>query len=408
MNEIKNGNGKIYPLGAGGSESSGESGTFGTENRTSLSYGRIAYDKAAENEKRIAANNKARQINEIRSITETDSIKELKGEMIEKAVKFESAGEIIEAEVTVTCEYYCVISVYLNDKLIGTADKAAENHCVFETKSAVGENVLYVMADGAVSDSAIKVVVSGKVKKIPVPQEIKYFGKDCYAVKQDDRITLFYYTGEKFEKVYSLCGLKTSCACFDKDNAVFYVAGKFYSGHTVIYSVEQDGSSIINIDDVIDYSHAAINYNSLGLYFYYIVGGSLCFAYMNEYNTMITGGAIRKGVKEVYFMACESDDKIILKDSYDRYIVCKVYGSMIKDQVNLGSVCRPHIPYGNISEVICKNGDETSESGSYTIDISNNKAKVGKPFKDRFPVTVTDTCIVGTENGEPIILEKLQ
>ncbi len=397
MNELKKENKAIYP----GAENR-------AENRAGTSYGRIAYDKASENEKRISVKNKSERINEIRSIEEVESVTELKGDTMEKAVKFEASGDIIEAEITITCNYYCTISVYLNDKLIGTADKTAENHCVFDERSKDGENVLCVVAEGADSGSVIKIVISGKVKKISEPQEIRYFGKDCYAVKQDDRITIFRYNGDTFEKVYSLSGLKASCACFYKDKAQFYVGGKFYSGRTVLYSVEWDGLSIGCMDESIDYGCATVNYNSIGLYLYYVVGGSLCFAYLNDNGYMVPGGVIRKGVKEAEFFSCEQGEKVILKDIYDRYIVCKVYGAMIKDQVNLGKVCRPHIPYGNMTSVICKNGDDSSESGCYSIDITGNKLRVGKPFKDRYPVTVTDTSVVGTENGEPIILEELK
>lgn len=377
-------------------------------NRAGLNYGRIAYDKATENEKRIALGNKPETIDELCSITETETVKGLKGTAIEKAVKFNAAGGIIEAEITVTCDIYCIISVYLNGKLIGKADKTAKNSCVFSAKSKEGENVLYFIADNALPHSEVEVTVSGMIKKIVGQPSIVYLGKDGYAVTEDDRITIFRYTGEAFENVYSLSGLKIASACFNVEKATYYVAGMFYSGHSVIYSVEWDGESIIFVDDVLNYGAVSIFHDSAELNVYYVLGGSLYYAQSVDDNVLTENRLIIKGVKEVIASPYDGGAYLIIKDIYDRYLYCEVERFFVSKRKNLGKVCRPCIPYGNKNIVICKNGSETTGSGCYSIDISENTPKLGKPFNDNYPITVSETHIVGVKNGEPIYIEELK
>ncbi len=377
-------------------------------NRVGLSYGRIAYDKATENEKKIALGNKPEAIDEVCSITEKEVVKGLKGEAIEKAVKFNAAGEMIEAAITVTCGNYCIISVYLNGKLIGKADKTAKNTCVFGARSKEGENVLYFIADNALPDSEVEVTVSGKIKKITGPSAIVYLGKDSYAVTVDDKITIFRHDAKKTETVYSLSGLKIACASFCVDKATYYVAGMFYSGHSVIYEVDWDGRMILSIDTSLNYGSIAIYHDSSALNVYYVLGGALYYTRSTDRGTLDDSQMIFKGVKEVGYSACENISYLIYKDIYDRYFVCVAIGPLIGAKVNIGKVCRPYIPYGGKDIVICKNGSETTGSGCYSIDISEKTPKFGKPFNDNYPITVSDTHIVGIKNGEPVYLEELK
>lgn len=377
-------------------------------NRVGLSYGRIAYDKATENEKKIALGNKSEMIDEVCSITEKEVVKGLKGEAIEKAVKFNAAGGIIEAEITVTCDNYCIISVYLNGKLIGKADETAKNSCVFDARSKEGENVLYFIADNALPDSAVEVTVSGKIKKIASPSSIVYLGKESYAVTEDDRITIFRHNEKETENVYSLSGLKIASACFNVDKATYYVAGMFYSGHSVIYEVDWDGRMIPSIDTSLNYGSIAIYHDSSALNVYYVLGGALYYAKTTDSGIPDDPLMVLKGVKEVGYSACEDKSYLIYKDIYDRYFVCDAKGPVIGTKINIGKVCSPCIPYGNKDIVICKNGSETTGSGCYSIDISEKTPKFGKPFNDNYPITVSETHIVGIKNGEPVYLEELK
>ena len=95
-----------------------------TDSRNRLTYGRAAYEKATENEKKIAIGNKSKQIDRISTIVEKDTIRGLKGETIEKAVKFNSAGGIIEVEVSVYSDVIgteSTVKAYLNGRFVGSS-----------------------------------------------------------------------------------------------------------------------------------------------------------------------------------------------------------------------------------------------------------------------------------------------
>ena len=62
-------------------------------NPNGTGYGRIAYNKATENEKRIAASEKREDLDEIIELSETETITALFGDVLQKGIKFESGGD---------------------------------------------------------------------------------------------------------------------------------------------------------------------------------------------------------------------------------------------------------------------------------------------------------------------------
>lgn len=382
----------------------------GSETRNKFVYGRAAYEKATENEKRIAIGNRTKQIDEIRSIVEKESIKGLKGETIEKAIKFTSSGGIIETEITVSPENLDVkstIDVYLNGKLVGSAGADEGNHGLFSMRSKDGENILHFVIGDVIPHVDFTITVSGKIEKTESLSEIDYLGKDYYAVKRDDKIVIYHYTGSDFETLYTLCGLKNCSAVFIPDKGFVYLSAKFYSGKTVAYEVWDDGETIIFLDDSVDFASCGLYYGYDTLWLYYVVGGTLRLATFNDNWLLCEEGAFLKGVKEISVFNGRSGAAILVKDFHDRYSVLNVKGMNVSDRLYIGKVCSPHIPYGNPDIVICKNGSETSAgSGCYSINIAQKTPGIGKPYKDCYPVTLSEDFIVGLENGEPIILGK--
>ena len=56
-------------------------------NPNGTGYGRIAYNKATENEKRISADEKQATLDEVTTISETETIGLLYGDVLQKGIK---------------------------------------------------------------------------------------------------------------------------------------------------------------------------------------------------------------------------------------------------------------------------------------------------------------------------------
>ena len=378
-----------------------------TDNRNRLTYGRAAYEKATENEKKIAIGSK-KQIDCINAIVEKESIKGLKGETVEKAIKFNSAGGIIEVEVSVESEVadsQSSVKAYLNGRLIGPSSGGGVNHGLFSMRSKDGENLLLIIVDGVYPHSDITVTVNGKVEKCESSEEIDCIGKNFYAVRQDDKIVIYRYTGEEFEWFYTLCGVKCGSATYNPDKGYVYVSAKFYSGKTAIYEIWDDGETIGVLDDTVDFGSGGLYYDGYTLWFYFVVGGALYYTVFDDDMYLKPRELLLKGIKEATVFKGATCALVLVRDFHDRYSVCKA-ADIIKLKTYIGPLCCPHIPYGNPDIIICKNGSETSAAnGCYTVSVKGT-SKVGKPYMDRYPVTLSEDYIVGLENGKPIILGK--
>ncbi len=373
-----------------------------------LTYGRAAYEKATENEKKIAIGSKLKQIDCISAIVEKESIKGLKGETVEKVIKFNSAGGIIEVEVSVDSEAIdslTTVKAYLNGRLIGASDEGEYNHGAFSVRSKDGENLLHIIIEGVYPHSYITVTVSGKVEKCESAAEVACLGKDYYSVKQDDKIVIYRYTGDEFEWFYTLCGVKCSSAIFNPDKGYVYVSAKFYSGKTAIYEIWDDSETIGLLDDSVDFGSGGLYYDGYALWFYFVVGGALYYTVFDDNMFLKPRELLLKGIKEASVFKGATCALVLVRDFHDRYSVCRA-ADLIKRKTHIGPLCCPHIPYGNPDIIICKNGSETSAAnGCYTVSVTGT-SKVGKPYADSYPVTLSEDYIVGLENGKPIILGK--
>ena len=162
-------------------------------NPNGTGYGRIAYNKATENEKRISADEKQATLDEVTTISETETIGLLYGDVLQKGIKFEACGDkatfafsaafggadgaagsgngsttdgsTTDGTNSVTAE------IYLNGiRICEKGDGDFPLTCDVKTKN--GENVVYAVVGGATSNMTVTLTVTGYVKKIKKPERI--------------------------------------------------------------------------------------------------------------------------------------------------------------------------------------------------------------------------------------------
>ena len=155
-------------------------------NPNGTGYGRIAYNKATENEKRISADEKQATLDEVTTISETETIGLLYGDVLQKGIKFEACGDkatfafsaafggadgaagsgngsTADGTNSVTAE------IYLNGiRICEKGDGDFPLTCDVKTKN--GENVVYAVVGGATSNMTVTLTVTGYVKKIKKPE----------------------------------------------------------------------------------------------------------------------------------------------------------------------------------------------------------------------------------------------
>lgn len=373
-------------------------------------FAKIAYDKAVENEKRIAVRDKPAAIKELTSIICNEKIEYLKGETLVKAVRFESSGGYISVKANVESKYETSAEIVLNGKSIGKREKGGTYPYEISARTKDGENLLYVVIENAIPEISLSLSVTGQIKEIKGEERINFLDKNLFSVTVGDTLAVYAYDSgsDSFVTKYYLCGLKTCSAAFDKDNYRIYVSGKLYSGARFIYRLDPDDpSTICSVNDhQVNYVSATLAVYNGNVLFYYVMGNALKCAFIKD-DDLDELNYVKRGVTEVTASHTENGGVVFLKNSYGVYAAYYVsYVLLNKPQVVLGRVYAPQMCFMR-KAVLYKNGDKDSEAGTCEAEISNKRICNDKLAYLQYPVTETEGSVVGLSGGKPVILGKI-
>lgn len=404
-------------------------------NPNGTGYGRIAYNKAAENEKRIAASEKPDELDEIIDLTETEAINALYGDILQKGMKFEACGD--KATFTFSATFDAAddsaesggsatdnatttgdtttdsttgtdsvsAEIYLNGKKIcEKGDGDFPLTCEAATKN--GENTVYAIVGGATANMTVTLTVSGYVKKTKTKERLYYLGSDFFAVARNDALTVYKYADGQFAVKFHLCGLITSSAGYSATDGLLYVSGKRFSGTRFIFKVNPTTGEMTLMDDAIDYSYGALMCN-VKFRFYFIRGGYMRLASLSSNKISVTLSKTPH-IAELYASFYKGGGNLILKDVYGNLTARKtVSGLLTTTTTALGKVTAPEIRYTDQNSVLFRNGDK---DGAKTCVAAKSGSRLlsGKIVYDRSPVAESETVAVGLENGQPVVIKELQ
>ncbi len=415
-------------------------------NLNGTNYGRIAYDKATENEKKIAENEKREEIDEFVTLKETETVDLLYGDVLDKGFKFEASGKIVtfEADVqlpasettsdstsgttdsssdsasatdngtsdssasgeetddaaTVTAE------IYLNGKKIGEKSAADAFPLSCRARTKQGENVVYVTLKGVTSNTTVTLSATGQIKKAATEKRVYYIYNDYYAVKYDDTLAVFHYADSQFTRVFFVCGLKVSSACYDTKGAMVYVLGKRFSGSRFIYKVNPTTREITLIDDVLNYSTATIGYISK-LRIYHVIGGLLrvsSYEYGNIQN-MLPGNTY--GVNDVYTAYFNKGYYLAEKRAQGYSFLRRTASGIMAStyMVPMKNYKNVQVRFNDSLTALFEIGD--GKSGTCCSKIVNKNLTEIKQLYTESCVTESETRLVGLNGRVPVVIREL-
>ena len=406
-------------------------------NPNGTGYGRIAYNKATENEKRIAASEKREDLDEIIELSETETITALFGDVLQKGIKFESGGDKVTFAFSATFgdvsdgsatdnaadnatgagdspatddsaaggTNSVTAEIYLNgEKICEKGDGDFPLTCNAKTRN--GENVVYAVVGGATANMTVTLTVTGRVKKTKQKERIYYLGSDYFAVSRGDVLSVYKYADGQFSTKFNLCGLIASSASFTPKDSSLYVSGKRFSGTRFIYKINPTTGETTLMDDAIDYSYGALICN-VKFRFYFIQGGCMRMASLSSNKVTVTLSKTQH-ITEVYASVYEGGGNLILKDIYGNLMARRTASGILTNTITaLGKVTAPELRYTDQNAVLFRNGDKDGAKTCVAIK-SGSRLLPGKIVYDRSPVAESETLAVGLENGQPVVIQVFQ
>ena len=396
-------------------------------NPNGTGYGRIAYNKATENEKRISADEKQATLDEVTTVSETETIGLLYGDVLQKGIKFEACGD--KATFTFSAAFggadgaagsgngsttdgstadgtnSVTAEIYLNGTRIcekGNGDFPLT--CDVKTKN--GENVVYAVVGGATSNMTVTLTVTGYVKKIKKPERIYYLGSDFFAVSRGDSLSVYKYADGQFDAKFHLCGLIANSATYSSKESLIYVSGKRFSGTRFIFKVSPTTGETTLLDDTLDYS-CGVLMNNVKFRFYFIKNNYMSMASLTSGKL---GVAVSKTshISEAYASFCKGGGDLITKDVHGNFLARKTVSGVISSTITiLGKAVAPELRYTDRNVLLLRNGDK-DDAKTCIATRSGIRLLPGNVVYDRSPVAESETIAAGLENGKPVVIQKSQ
>lgn len=395
-------------------------------NPNGTGYGRIAYNKASENEKRISADEKREFPDEAAFLSETETINLLYGDVLQKGIKFEADGEI--ATFTFSAAFdnadgssesgdastdgsatggtnSVTAEIYLNGtKICEKGDGDFPLTCDAKTKN--GENVVYAIIGGATSNMTVTLTVTGYVKKTNNKERIYYLGSDFFAVSRNDALSVYKYADGQFAVKFHLCGLTTSSATYSPKETLIYVSGKRFSGTRFIFKVNPTSGETTLMDDTLDYTCGAL-LNNVKFRFYFLKNNYMHIATLSSNKIAVTISRMPH-ISEVYASFCNGGGDVITKDVHGNLLARKTASGAISGPITmLGKAVAPELRYTDRNVILFRNGDDENAK-TCAATRSGIRLLPGKVVYDRSPVTESETIAAGLENGKPVVIQTLQ
>ena len=401
-------------------------------NPNGTGYGRIAYNKATENEKRISAGEKKAEFDEVTTLSETETIALLYGDVLQKGMKFEACGDKTTFTFSVTFDNADASSasgnasatngsatngtttdstnsvnaeIYLNGvKICEKGDGDFPLTCNAKTKN--GENAVYAIVSGATSNTTVTLTVTGYVKKTNKTERIYYLGSDFFAVSRNDALSVYKYADGRFDVKFHLCGLITSSATYSSKESLIYVSGKRFSGTRFIFKVNPTSGGMTLLDDTIDYSCAAL-LNNVKFRFYFVKNGYMSMASISS-GKLAVAVSRTPHICDAYASFCNGGADLITKDFHGNFLARKTVSGVISSTITiLGKAVAPELRYTDRNVLLLRNGDK-DDAKTCLATRSGIRLQPVKVIYDRSPVAESETIAAGLEDGKPVVIQALQ
>lgn len=406
-------------------------------NPNGTGYGRIAYNKASENEKRISADEKREILDEAAFLSETETINLLYGDVLQKGMKFEADGDKATFTFSATFDNAdgssasgdasttddsatddstadgfatdgtnsVTAEIYLNGtKICEKGDGDFPLTCDAKTKN--GENVVYAIVSGATSNMTVTLTVTGYVKKTNNTERIYYLGSDFFAVSRNDALSVYKYADGQFAVKFHLCGLTTSSATYSSKETLIYVSGKRFSGTRFIFKVNPTSGETTLMDDSLDYTCGAL-LNNVKFRFYFLKNNYMHMATLSG-NKIAVAISRTPHISEVYASFCDGGGDVITKDVHGNLLARKTVSGMLSGPTTmLGKAVAPELRYTDRNVILFRTGDDENAK-TCAATRSDIRLLPGKVVYDRYPVAESETIAAGLEDGKPVVIQTLQ
>lgn len=304
-------------------------------------YGRKAYEKASEVEKKMSA--KRVRIDKAAKIAESTSGRAI-GEYFTKGIFFLSdGGDKISYRAEFRGDELKEVEVMFNGAAVDTVE-AIDGAALAEGEALTlrGENVVAFRARvGESSFVEVDALVDGFVGEVE-PASLDFLGGDLFGLKIGDVYSVYKSINGSLEEIYSVSGAKSSGAAYSEKDGLFFFLVKFLFGEDRAFLVDVERDKIDVFDPGFKFKNGAISVLNGVPTAFYVRLGKVYSCVLGSTNEKFTG---LKG-EEVSVCLADVGELLVVKSAADRrtaYLVEK--GSVGSFSTDLGFGDRMRIGY---------------------------------------------------------------
>lgn len=293
-------------------------------------YGRKAYEKANEVEKKMSA--KRVRIDKATKIVESASGRAI-GEYFTKGICFLSdGGDKISYRAEFRGKELKDVEVRFNGAAVDIVE-AMDGVATITGFSPTlrGENVVAFRARvGEGSFVEVDAFVEGFVKEIE-PISLDYLGEDFFGLKIGDAYSVYKSINGDLEKIYSVSGAKSASAAYSENDGSFFFLVKFLFGEDAAFLVDVERDKIDVFEPRFKFKNGAISVSNGIPTAFYVRLGKIYSCVLGSTKEKFTG---LKG-EEVWVCLADVGDLLVVKSATARqtaYLVEKgAVGSVSTD-----------------------------------------------------------------------------
>lgn len=370
-------------------------------------YGRLAFEKATENQKKLAMIGKGEEITEDNEITFTETFKYPKWKCV-KYVRFYANRENVKITVSVTSSAGIGARAVLNGKCIFGQDSLSESTFSVNAICRSGENKLYIDFGENLQEFGVNVSILGRVKKFEDVALPTYALNNYFSILYDGKLSFYLYGGSAFTECCSFYGAEAGSAMYNYSDSLFYIAVRFVTGKNAIYTYDKKLKTVSLFDDTLVFKDVAFCFTN-SLYMYYASGGALKVAKYTK-NGFVAQDFSYKANK-FHSSYNYNNSYLYIANVYGFYTAYKIGSNGAPDfssPISMGKKLYPTICYDdkNGEEVFYGSSDDERTAKTCSVKVENGRAGTGKVVYDCFPVVDCVGLTVGAPNGIPTVIKQ--
>lgn len=370
-------------------------------------YGRLAFEKATENQKKLAMIEKNGAVTEDDEITFSETFGYPEQKCV-KYIRFYANREIVKITVSVTSANAVGARVVLNGKCVFGQNPLSGNSFSVSAVCRSGENKLYIDFGENLQKFDVNVSLCGRVKKLEDVALPGYALNDCFSVLRDGKLSLYMYGEGVFTECRSFYGVETGSATYNSSDGLFYIAVRYVTGKNAIYTYDKKLNKVALFDDTLVFKNVAFCFTN-NLYLYYASCGVLKVAKRTE-SGFVTQVFSCKANK----FHCSHNyggSYLYVGNVYGFYTAYKIGDDGAPDlssPVSMGRKLYPTVRYDDKEkkEVLYGSSDDERTAKTCSVKVEGGRAGTGKIVYDCFPVVECAGLTVGAPNGIPVVIKQ--